>query len=98
MRIDLTQSASPPLRTPGNPWSLMIKVSGVWFVGVRMLCGVVQMVQDLSDGLSDDARFWCWLLFVSLREARNYFSMSCSSSKLLYAICLHFVVVPMSRL
>ena len=32
----------------------MIKVSGVWFVGVRMLCGVEQMVQDLSDGSNDD--------------------------------------------
>ena len=98
IRIVLTQRQSPPLRTPGNPWSLMIKVSGAWFDGVRMLCVVVQMVHVLSDGSKEDAKFWCWLLLVLLRDARKSLLMSCSSSKLLYAVCLHDVVVPVSRL
>ena len=88
IRIVLTQSASPPLRTPGNLWSLSINVSGAWFDGVRMLCAVVQMVHDLSDGSNDDAKFWCWLLLVLLRDARKSLLMSCSLSKLLYVVCL----------
>ena len=69
IRIVLTQSASPPLRTPGNPWSLSINVSGAWFDGVRMLCAVVQMVHDLSDGsmmMPSSGAGCCWCCCVML--------------------------------
>ena len=60
-----------------------------------MLCGVEQMVQDLSDGSNDDegsGAGCCWCCCVKPGTV-----FQCRV-QLLYAVCLHFVVVPVSRL
>jgi len=59
-----------------------------------MWCVIVHTVQDMSVGSKDVAKFWCWLVLLSVRVAKKQFVMVVSVSKEpIVGVCV-LVVVP----
>ena len=94
--IGLRHSPSPPAITPGKPWSLTAKVSGMLHEFCWMLCLLLQIVQVKSAGSKESAMFR-WMLSLSLlRDAMKQCSMPGSVLKDTMCGCCAIVVVPLS--